>query len=88
MSIKQSSYYYASSSATLSDGNLNKTEIKKIEINNNGLKDHYYKKSLFENNEEKIIKEDGNKELEGRYININSGHLFKLNSDRQVKQLN
>ena len=57
----------SSSIVTAYNDKGNKSQIKKLEIDNNGSKDYYYKESSFENNEEKIIKEDGNKELDNQY---------------------
>ena len=56
-------YYMSSCSVTTYNDTSNYETKKKVVVNNNGLKDSYYKKSVVEDNKEKIIKEKGNHKL-------------------------
>ncbi|XWV26937.1 putative orfan [Tupanvirus soda lake] len=67
MNKGSSSYYYmSSSSVTTYNENGCKRSKQQVRINKNGNVDHYYKDSIVENGQEKIIKEDGNKKYEAK----------------------
>jgi hypothetical protein len=95
MNKGSTSYYYMSSS-NMTTYNENGSAISKqhVRIDNNGNKDHYYKESVIEDNEEKIINENGNRKLQPKknyvpisrtkqnsYFNPDWADLLFYNSD-------
>lgn len=76
-------YYYVFSSNMITYNNRNggsKTR-RRVHINNNGKKDYYYKESIVEEGNEKVIKEEGNKNLE-KMPDINRLSNFKIDWDK------
>lgn len=64
-------YYMSSSSITSYNENDATTKCKKkIRVNNNGQYDKYYKESIIEKDGERIVKEEGNRELDTKRIMI------------------
>ncbi|XWV25600.1 putative ORFan [Tupanvirus deep ocean] len=76
------SYYYMSSSnVTTYNENGCKKSKQQVRINDNGNKDHYYKESVVENGQEKIIREEGNKKYEAKELFLTRpGRLLNWNS--------
>lgn len=78
---KKLSYYYMSSSCmTTYNENGNIKSKQHNYVNDNGNTDYYHKESVIENNNEKIIKEEGNKELEINQLYLNKKYSGGLNS--------
>lgn len=82
-STKTSSYYYMSSYSMTTyneNGNVKTKKSIKIKLDDNGKKDHYQKKSIITDNEEKILLENGNADL----INASKFGMILNKSNKQL----
>ncbi|MEM0354247.1 MAG: hypothetical protein QXW79_01560 [Thermoplasmata archaeon] len=80
-------YYMHSFSTTYDDGKVKKSR-KRVFVNKNGMKDSYYKKSVVENGQENVIKEEGNRELSKYALDIGSPMSEQYSLARSDRMMN